>query len=41
VPENPLGWLFTVASNNALNIINREKYETKYSSDVAHFLESQ
>ncbi|MEX2234528.1 MAG: sigma-70 family RNA polymerase sigma factor [Cyclobacteriaceae bacterium] len=41
VPENPSGWLFMVARNKALNIINREKYKRKYSSDVAHFLQSQ
>ena len=41
VPENPSGWLFMVAKNKALNIINREKYQRKYSSDVAHFLQSQ
>lgn len=41
VPDNPSGWLFMVAKNKALNIINREKTRRKYSSDVAHFLESQ
>jgi len=41
IPENPSGWLFMVAKNKALNIINREKNKRKYSSDVAHFLESQ
>jgi RNA polymerase sigma factor (sigma-70 family) len=41
IPENPSGWLFMVARNKALNIINREKNKRKYSSDVAHFLESQ
>lgn len=41
VPGNPSGWLFMVARNKALNIINREKNKRKYSSDVAHFLQSQ
>jgi RNA polymerase sigma-70 factor (ECF subfamily) len=41
VPENPSGWLFTVAKNKALNIIKRERNKRKYSSDVAHFLESE
>jgi RNA polymerase sigma factor (sigma-70 family) len=41
VPDNPSGWLFMVARNKALNIINRETYKRKYSSDVAHFLQSQ
>src|SRR5687767_15425853 len=41
VPENPSGWLFTVAKNKALNIINREQNRKKYTSDVAHFLGSE
>jgi RNA polymerase sigma factor (sigma-70 family) len=41
IPDNPSGWLFTVAKNRAVNIINREKNKRKYSSDVAHFLESE
>jgi RNA polymerase sigma factor (sigma-70 family) len=41
VPEKPSAWLFMVARNKALNIINREKYKRKYSSDVVHFLQSE
>ena len=41
VPENPAGWLFRVAKNKALNIVNREKYKQQSSSDVAHFLYSE
>ena len=41
VPENPSAWLFMVAKNKAINVVNREKYRRKYSSDVAHFLQSQ
>ena len=41
VPENPGGWLFRVAKNKALNIVNREKYKQQSSSDVAHFLYSE
>lgn len=40
VPDNPSGWLFTVAKNKALNIVNREKYKRKYASDIAHDLQS-
>jgi RNA polymerase sigma factor (sigma-70 family) len=41
VPDNPSGWLYTVARNKALNSINREKYTRHYSSEFAHFLQSE
>src|SRR5712675_2685581 len=41
IPENPSAWLFRVAKNKALNIVNREKYKRKYASDVSHFLKSE
>jgi RNA polymerase sigma factor (sigma-70 family) len=41
VPENPSAWLFRVAKNKALNILNREKYKREYSSDIAHYLQSE
>ena len=42
IPNNPSAWLFKVAKNKTLNIINREKYKRQYSSDnMAHFLQSQ
>jgi RNA polymerase sigma-70 factor (ECF subfamily) len=41
VPDNPTAWLFRVAKNKALNIINREKYKQEYSSEVTHFLQSE
>jgi RNA polymerase sigma factor (sigma-70 family) len=41
IPDNPTAWLFKVAKNKALNIINREKYQQQYSSDIAHFLKSE
>jgi len=41
IPDNPSGWLFMVAKNKALNIVNREKYKRKYLSDVVHFLDSE
>jgi len=40
IPSNPSGWLFRVAKNKALNIINRNKYKTQYSADVAPLLQS-
>jgi len=41
VPENPSAWLFKVAKNKALNVINREKYKRQYSSDVVHYIRSE
>src|SRR4051812_7543528 len=41
VPENPSAWLFRVAKNKALNIINREKYKREYSSEVSNYLQSE
>lgn len=41
VPENPTAWIFRVAKNKAINILNREKYKREYSSDVAHYLQSE
>ena len=41
VPDNPSAWLFRVAKNKALNILNREKYKREYSSEVAHYLQTE
>jgi RNA polymerase sigma-70 factor (ECF subfamily) len=41
VPENPVPWLYKVARNKALNIVNREKYKREYTSQEAHFLRSE
>ncbi len=40
VPENPSGWLYTVAKNKALNVIRKEKNRKAGTSDIAHFLDS-
>jgi RNA polymerase sigma factor (sigma-70 family) len=41
VPENPTAWIYKVAKNKALNIVNREKYKREYTSEAAHFLRSE
>jgi RNA polymerase sigma factor (sigma-70 family) len=41
IPENPSGWIFRVAKNKALKIVNREKYQRQYRSDVIHLLQSE
>ncbi|MGB4847988.1 MAG: sigma-70 family RNA polymerase sigma factor [Saprospiraceae bacterium] len=41
LPENPTAWLYKVAKNKALNIVDREKYQKEYSAEVSHFLKSE
>ena len=41
VPEHPVPWLYKVAKNKALNIVNREKYKREYATQAAHFLKSE
>jgi DNA-directed RNA polymerase specialized sigma24 family protein len=41
VLDNPSAWLFRVAKNKALNIVNREKYQGQYSKEVTHLLQSE
>jgi len=41
IPEHPIPWLYKVAKNKALNIVNREKYKREYAAEAAHFLKSE
>ncbi len=41
IPSNPAAWIFKVAKNKAINILNREKYKRQYVSDVSHLLQSE
>src|SRR5579872_2643557 len=41
IPPNPTAWLYKVAKNKAINMVNREKYKRQYSSEVSHFLQSE
>jgi RNA polymerase sigma factor (sigma-70 family) len=34
VPDNPSGWLYTVAKNKAYNIIKREQYQREYAASM-------
>lgn len=40
MPENPKGWIYQVAKNKAVNVVNRKKYEKEYQSEVTHLLTS-
>lgn len=39
IPDNPKGWIFTVAKNRALNILKRKKYKRHYSQEAAYRLQ--
>jgi RNA polymerase sigma-70 factor (ECF subfamily) len=41
VPGNPAAWIFQVAKNKALNILNREKYKKQYAANTMPLLESE
>jgi RNA polymerase sigma factor (sigma-70 family) len=41
IPEHPIPWLYKVAKNKALNIVNREKYKREYATAAAHLLKSE
>src|SRR5947208_943086 len=36
LPSDPSAWLYTVARNKALNILNREKYKRQYRAEAIH-----
>ena len=35
LPTDPSSWLYKVAKNKTLNILNKEKYKKKYSSELS------
>ncbi len=41
IPDNPVGWIYKVAKNKAINIVNREKYKRLYISETAQHLQSE
>ena len=40
IPENPAGWIYKVAKNKAVNVVNQEQNRLKVTTDVAHHLQS-
>src|SRR5258706_2164940 len=41
IPGNPTAWIFKVAKNKAINILNREKYKRQYISDISNLFQSE
>ena len=36
IPENPVGWLYTVAKNKTLNTLKREKHRNNYILEISN-----
>ena len=41
VPDNPVAWIYRVARNKALNILNREEYKRKYETEASRLARSE
>jgi RNA polymerase sigma factor (sigma-70 family) len=41
LPSDPSAWLYKVAKNKALNILNKEKYKRRYAIEAAHQQQGQ
>ena len=41
VPDNPVAWIYMVAKNKALNILNREEYKRKYETEASRLARSE
>jgi RNA polymerase sigma factor (sigma-70 family) len=41
LPSDPSAWLYKVAKNKALNILNKEKYKRRYAIETAHQQQGQ
>ena len=41
LPDNPTGWLMTVAKRKAINFVRREKYAQEFAVDMDPFLKSE
>ena len=41
IPDNPKGWLYSVARNRAINILNKKQFKFQHTSEIARFLQSE
>ena len=41
IPENPSGWLITVAKNKAIDIVRRQRHQNEFASEVSALLKSE
>lgn len=41
IPENPAGWLMTVAKNKAIDVVRRQRYQKEFAADMALLLKSE
>lgn len=41
IPENPAGWLMTVAKNKAIDVVRRQRYHKEFAADMAPLLKSE
>lgn len=41
MPENPGGWLMTVAKNKAIDVVRRQRYQKEFAADMAPLLKSE
>jgi RNA polymerase sigma-70 factor (ECF subfamily) len=41
IPDNPVGWIYKVAKNKAVNIVNHEQFKRKHHTEIANHLQSE
>ena len=41
IPHNPVGWIYKVAKNKAVNVVNHEQFKREKSTEIADHLRSE
>lgn len=41
MPDNPVGWIYKVAKNKAVNVVNHEQFKKEKSTEIADHLRSE